>query len=156
MKRIWAPWRHEYVSTVHKSRACIFCRAQRSTNDRKHLVIHRGRHAMVLLNLYPYASGHLLIVPNRHVATLERLTDAERLELWQLAGEFTARLDKTMRPHGYNLGMNLGRAAGAGILGHLHLHLVPRWDGDTNFMTVAGDLRVISRSLDAVYRLLTI
>lgn len=154
LDRVWAPWRRRY-QTAPKPRGCVFCRALRSRQDRRHLVVQRGRHAFVMLNLYPYTNGHLLITPNRHVGRLERLTDAERVELWRLAGEFTGRLDRALKPHGYNLGVNLGRAAGAGVLGHLHLHLVPRWTGDTNFITPVGNLRVISDSLDAVYRLLT-
>ena len=154
MKRLWAPWRRQYLFGP-KTRGCVFCRARRATNDRRHLVVHRGRHALVMLNLYPYTNGHLLIAPNRHMNRVDRLTDAERVELWQLAGEFTQRLDRALAPHGYNIGMNVGRAAGAGIVGHLHLHVVPRWTGDTNFMTAASGTRVISDSLDAVYRLLT-
>ncbi len=153
MNRVWAPWRRHYL-TVPKRRGCIFCLAYRSRQDRRHRVLHRGRHAMVLMNLYPYTNGHLLVTPNRHINRLDRLTDAERVELWRLADRFIRRLDQTLKPHGYNLGVNLGRAAGAGIVGHLHLHLVPRWAGDTNFITSVGDLRVISDSLDAVYRLL--
>lgn len=107
-----------------------------------------------MLNLYPYTNGHVLIAPNRHVGRLDRLTDGERVALWQLAGEFTRRLDRALAPHGYNIGANLGRAAGAGVVGHLHLHVVPRWIGDTNFMPVLSDTRVISDSLDAVYHLL--
>lgn len=153
MTRVWAPWRRHYVAAP-KPRGCIFCLAHRSRQDRRHWVLHRGRHAMVLMNLYPYTNGHLLVTPNRHINRLDRLTDAERVELWRLADRFMRRLDRTLKPHGYNLGVNLGRAAGAGIVGHLHLHVVPRWAGDTNFMTSVGDLRVISDSLDAVYRLL--
>ena len=154
MDRVWAQWRRHYL-TAPKARGCVFCRAHRSTQDRRHWVVHRGRHALVLMNLYPYTNGHLLIAPNRHIGRLDRLTDAERVELWRLAGRFIQRLGRTLKPHGYNVGVNLGRAAGAGIVGHLHVHVVPRWVGDTNFLPVLGDTRVISDSLDAVYRRLT-
>lgn len=152
-KRLWAPWRRRYHEAP-KGRGCVFCRARRAADDRRHLVVHRAPQALVLLNLYPYTGGHLLIAPNRHVSRLDRLTDAERVALWRLAGECMRRLDRTLAPHGYNVGLNLGRAAGAGIVGHLHLHVVPRWTGDTNFMPVFSDARVISDSLDHLYRLL--
>ncbi|MBI4227529.1 MAG: HIT domain-containing protein, partial [Candidatus Omnitrophica bacterium] len=148
--RVWAPWRRRYL-LAPKGRGCLFCRARRARDDRRHWVVHRTRHAVVMLNLYPYTNGHVLIAPNRHVGRLDRLTDGERVALWQLAGEFTRRLDRALAPHGYNIGANLGRAAGAGVVGHLHLHVVPRWIGDTNFMPVLSDTRVISDSLDAVY-----
>ncbi len=154
--RLWAPWRAPYITRLGRRplRGCLFCRARRATNDRRHWVVHRGRHAFVLLNLYPYNNGHLLIAPLRHVATLAELKEAEMLELWHLATQFMQRLDQHLAPHGYNVGFNLGRPAGAGILGHLHLHIVPRWDGDTNFMSVTAGTKVISMSLDQLYRLL--
>lgn len=152
--RLWAPWRRGYIKQG-PPQGCFLCRARRATNDRRHWVVHRARHAFVLLNLYPYNNGHLLVAPYRHVARLDRLRDPELLECWRLADQFIRRLDRLMAPHGYNLGMNLGRSAGAGVPGHVHLHLVPRWRGDTNFMPVAGGTKVISDSLDAVYRLLT-
>ncbi len=169
--RLWAPWRAPYITHLDRRplRGCLFCRARRAgtargvasssesrraTHDRRHWVVHRGRRAFVLLNLYPYNNGHLLIAPLRHVATLAELTEAEILELWRLAARFIQRLDRQLAPHGYNVGLNLGRPAGAGVLGHLHLHIVPRWDGDTNFMSVTAGTKVISMSLDQLYRLL--
>lgn len=154
IKHLWAPWRGAYVRRGLLS-GCIFCRARRATNDRRAWVVHRGPSAFVMLNLYPYTNGHLLIAPYRHVGRLQRLREAELLELMQLTCRFMERLDRAISPHGYNMGINIGRAAGAGVPGHLHLHLVPRWEGDTNFMTSAASLRVISDSLDAMYELLT-
>ena len=153
LDRLWAPWRYQYV---HRPRGggCVFCRAKRARDARRHWVVYRGRHAFVILNLFPYNNGHLMVAPLRHVARLRDLRDAELVELWRLVDEFIRRLDRTIRPHGYNLGVNLGRPAGAGIPGHLHVHVVPRWTGDTNFMPVTGGTKVISHSLDAVYRLL--
>lgn len=154
--RLWAPWRAPYITHLDRRplRGCLFCRARRATNDRRHWVVHRGRQAFVLLNLYPYNNGHLLVAPLRHVATLAELKEAEMLELWRLANRFIQRLDRHLAPHGYNVGLNVGRPAGAGVLGHLHLHIVPRWDGDTNFMSVTAGTKVISMSLDQLYRLL--
>ena len=153
-ERLWAPWRRTYISQ-RPPPGCSLCRARRATNDRRHWVVDRGREAFVLLNRYPYTNGHLLIAPYRHVARLSALRKTERLEIWALADRFMRRLDRTVKPHGYNLGVNLGRSAGAGVPGHLHWHVVPRWQGDTNFMPIIAGTKVISDSLDAMYRLLT-
>ena len=152
--RVWAPWRQRYLRR-RQPKGCLFCRIVRSRQDRRHFVVHRGRSAFVVLNLYPYTNGHLMVVPNRHTAQLNALTPPERLELWQLAEQFMQRLGRVIAPHGYNLGINLGPVSGAGILGHLHLHVVPRWRGDVNFMTTIGQTRVISDSLAALYDRLT-
>lgn len=151
--RLWAPWRNSFLSAQPKRR-CIFCRAKRSRNDRAHHVIARGRRVFALLNRYPYNNGHLMIAPYRHVGTLEALQDQEWLEIVHLSRTLIARLRRSLRPHGFNAGFNLSRDAGAGIPGHLHLHLVPRWRGDTNFMPIIGRTKVISQSLDELYSLL--
>jgi ATP adenylyltransferase len=137
-----------------KGEGCVFCRAAAEGRDREDLVVHRGRAVLAILNRYPYASGHLMVVPARHVAALEDLTGEEAAELWSLLVRCKRALDAALGAQGYNVGFNLGRAAGAGIDAHLHLHVVPRWVGDTNFMPVLGDVRVMSQHLAEVYDLL--
>ena len=154
LARLWAPWRHRYL-TQQGRRRCIFCAAKRSTADRRHLVIARGRRVFALLNRYPYNNGHLLVAPYRHVGRLESLSTAEWTESLRLIRRLIRRLTTVLHPHGFNLGANLGRVAGAGIPGHLHVHLVPRWGADTNFMPVLANTKVISQSLDELYGLLT-
>ena len=156
MKQIWAPWRKRYV-TLRKHRAgCIFCRDWRApvSHDRKNLVVYRSRLSLIVLNLFPYNNGHLMVVPRRHVPTLEKLNARERLDLLSVIDLSLKILRKAFHPEGFNLGVNLGRAGGAGILGHVHLHVVPRWEGDTNFMPVITGAKVISDSLEGTYRLL--
>lgn len=154
--RLWAPWRSPYISQVRRDRArCIFCRAKRTRDDRRAQIVFRGQRTFVLINRYPYNPGHLMVAPNRHIGSIGRLATEERAELLQVAGRMVAMLGKTMAPHGYNLGINMGRVAGAGIPGHLHLHIVPRWSGDTNFMPVIGHTKVMSQSLEALFDLIT-
>jgi ATP adenylyltransferase len=138
---LWAPWRLEYIEHANESERCIFCEPE---DD---LVVHRGSAVFVLLNRFPYTAGHLLVAPRRHVGSLGALTDAEALEIHRLAAGAIAALGAEYTPEGYNLGWNLGRVAGAGIVDHVHLHVVPRWDGDTNFMPVLADVRVIPEAL---------
>ncbi|MHB8765877.1 MAG: HIT family protein [Deferrisomatales bacterium] len=147
---IWAPWRLEYIRGP-KPEGCVFCRAAQEGPDREHLVLCRGRHAFVILNRYPYTAGHLMVVPCRHVADPGDLEPVEWAEVGALTVRAKAALDREFRPQGYNVGMNLGPAAGAGIADHLHLHVVPRWVGDTNFMPVLGAVGVISQHLDDIY-----
>jgi len=151
-QRLWAPWRTGYITrAVRRRQPCIFCRAARAKDDRAMHVIARGTRAFCLLNKYPYNAGHLMIAVTRHVGELSALTRQERSELMELAARMVKALTKAIRPHGFNLGVNLGRPAGAGIPGHVHLHVVPRWEGDTNFMPVTGGTKVMSRSLDDLY-----
>ena len=138
---LWAPWRLEYIAKADEEGECIFC----APDER--LLVHRGERALVLLNKFPYSSGHLLAAPFRHVGGYEELTDDEALELHRLAAAGMAALTRISSPHGFNLGWNLGRVAGAGILDHVHQHVVPRWAGDTNFMPVLADVRVIPEAL---------
>ena len=148
MDRLWAPWRLAYVTAEPTPATdCIFCdtRVGRDID----LVVYRGRHTYVILNLYPYNNGHLMVVPNRHISALESLTDAEQFELMKLTRLSEIALNEAYRPHGINVGINLGKAAGAGIENHLHVHLVPRWSGDTNFMTAVGHTRVLPEDLGA-------
>jgi ATP adenylyltransferase len=149
-RNLWAPWRIEYVRGP-KREGCVFCDALAAGADREHLVLHRGERVFVILNRYPYTAGHLMVVPNRHAAGMEELSGAEAAELWELAVRARSALEAVYRPSGYNVGLNLGPAAGAGVGDHLHLHLVPRWIGDTNFMAVLDDVRVISQHLTEIY-----
>ena len=146
MERLWAPWRVDYV-TGEQPKGCVFCRKLASDDDAANHVLHRGEHNALLVNTFPYNSGHLMIVPVRHVGQLGDLHPDELLELGQLLQVATRALERTMQPHGFNIGMNLGRVAGAGIQDHVHYHLVPRWSGDTNFMPVTGETKVVSESL---------
>ena len=154
LDRLWAPWRSEFVSQRRRP-GCVFCAAKRAKAHRQRYVVARGERVFALLNRYPYNNGHLLIAPYRHVGRFESLTAAEWAGMFQLCRRLLHRLRRLLRPHGFNLGMNLERAAGAGIPGHLHLHVVPRWHGDTNFMPVAAGTRVVSQSLDELHALLT-
>jgi ATP adenylyltransferase len=145
-KPLWAPWRLEYIRSAGEQESCIFCAAL-DRPDEEGLVVARGAHAFVLLNRFPYSSGHLLVAPVRHTGEFDSLDDAEVLELHRLASQGMAALAETYKPEGYNLGWNLGRVAGAGVLDHVHLHVVPRWGGDTNFMPVLADVKVLPEHL---------
>jgi ATP adenylyltransferase len=148
MERLWAPWRSAYVTSSGGSDTeCIFCST--SEPDGARLVVARGRVSFVILNLYPYNSGHLMVVPNRHAPNLATLTEDEQAELMRLTRHAEMALTEAYAPHGINVGINLGKAAGAGVLDHLHVHVVPRWNGDTNFMTAVGDTRVLPEDLNA-------
>lgn len=150
MQNLWAPWRMEFIESP-KSDRCFMCDALADTDDRRHLLLHRSAVGMVMMNRYPYTNGHLLIAPLRHEGEFTRLTDPERLELMRLADRCVRILTDLCRPEGFNLGFNLGRVAGAGLESHLHLHIVPRWNGDTNFMPVFADVRVVPQALDDLY-----
>ena len=175
LRRIWAPWRSVYFATIDAGGGCPFCGRERTTqnvergtqnaesasdaspfsvpsspfssDDARDLVIHRGAHCYVLMNLYPYTNGHVMVIPYRHNGELADLSPEEIAEMWALAERSTRALTRAFKAQSFNLGMNLGRGAGAGVLGHLHLHVVPRWIGDTNFMTVSAGTRVISEAL---------
>jgi ATP adenylyltransferase len=149
MERLFSPWRYGYVTSASEPPpTCIFCHALEG-EDAAPLIVARGRTAYVILNLYPYNSGHLMVVPNRHVATLAAMTAEELSELMSLVQRSEIALAEVYAPHGMNVGLNLGRAAGAGIADHLHVHAVPRWSGDTSFMSVVGDVRVLPEELPA-------
>ena len=151
MNRLWAPWRLAYVSGAQPATGCVFCEALRGDDDRGRLVLHRGRTGFLILNAYPYALGHVLAVLNRHVGSVEEATPDELGEAMTLVQQATAALRHAYRPDGFNIGLNQGRVAGAGIEGHLHVHVVPRWNGDTNFMAVLGDVKVLPEALDATW-----
>ena len=151
MERIWAPWRQSYVTNSRPDNGCIFCPNQAGRDDRERLILTRSDHSLMMLNRYPYSGGHLMVAPFRHTAEMDDLSDAELLDLMQLLRKGRALLRRVANPDGFNLGVNLGRAAGAGVEEHLHMHIVPRWNGDCNFMTVVGDVRVIPEGLTAAY-----
>jgi ATP adenylyltransferase len=145
-EQLWAPWRLEYVQKADELPGCVFCLAAEG-EDEERLVVHRGLSAFVLLNRFPYASGHLMVAPLRHEGDFAALEDAEVLEIHRLAAQGMGALAQVFSPQGYNAGWNLGRVAGAGIVDHVHLHVVPRWVGDTNFMPVLADVKVIPEHL---------
>ena len=147
-KPLWAPWRLEYIQQADELPGCVFCsEAAGELPEDESLLVHKGQSALVILNKYPYSSGHLLVAPHRHVGEFEELSDDEALEVHRLAGGGIAALAQTYAPQGYNLGCNLGRIAGAGLPGHVHLHVVPRWAGDTSFMPVLADVKVLPEHL---------
>lgn len=147
MERLWTPWRLAYVTAASTGTPeCVFCDAVAEGADPS-LIVHRGATCFVILNLYPYNNGHLMVVPYRHVGRLARLNPAEQTELMHLTRIVEMALQELYEPHGFNMGLNLGKPAGAGVLDHLHMHVVPRWNGDTNFMTVVGETRVLPEDL---------
>ena len=145
-RQLWAPWRLEYVSKADEEEGCVFCRAL-ERDDEELLVVRRGDRAFVLLNKFPYSSGHLMVAPKRHVGDFGALEADEVSEIHALAARGIDALKDTYRPDGFNLGWNLGRVAGAGVVDHVHLHVVPRWSGDTNFMPVLADVKVLPEHL---------
>ena len=157
MDRLWAPWRKAYIRPENRAKKsrCLFCDLARQTPGPENHVFLKSRLSFAVLNLYPYNNGHVMIVPRKHTDRLSVLSRAEKLDWLELYQKTLAALQKTIKPHGFNVGMNLGTAAGAGIPKHLHLHIVPRWNGDTNFMPVLSGDKVISESLGSVYRLLS-
>src|SRR3954447_21104500 len=152
MDRLWAPWRLEYIQTVDELPGCFLCNAAASDDDATHLLVHRGEHAFVLLNKFPYASGHLMVAPARHEGDFAGLGREEAAEIHSLASAALGALAETMSPQGFNLGWNLGRVAGAGVVDHVHMHVVPRWAGDTNFMPVLADVKVLPEALEETRR----
>ncbi len=150
MERLWTPWRLAYV-TGEAPASCILCEKWSSADDRENLVLFRGVRAYILMNLFPYNPGHLMVAPVAHRATLPALDPETRAEIFELASLATDVLNRVMTPNGFNLGMNLGRSAGAGIADHLHLHVVPRWEGDTNFMPLLANTRVLPETLPQTY-----
>jgi ATP adenylyltransferase len=146
-KPLWAPWRLEYIAHADEQDGCVFCAEAGGELGDDTLVVQRGERCLALLNKFPYSSGHLMVAPLRHVGGFEELDDAEALELHRLAGDGMAALAAVYAPQGFNLGWNLGRVAGAGIVDHVHQHVVPRWGGDTNFMPVLADVKVLPEHL---------
>ncbi len=153
MRQLWAPWRLEYIQS-EPTEGCIFCTKPGEEEDEENLIVWRGMYAFVMLNRFPYASGHAMAVPYRHTADPSALLPEEVAGLWEAVTRTLRVLRRVMKPDGFNIGMNLGRAAGAGIEDHLHIHIVPRWVGDTNFMPVLAEVKVIPQHLREAYRLL--
>ena len=151
MDFLWSPWRYQYVANIHNADGCVFCIDASTAKDAERLILFRGQDHFIILNLFPYTCGHLLIAPYRHLSALSELSAEQNLELMDLTQRGVAALRKIYRPDGFNLGMNLGKCAGAGIDQHLHLHIVPRWCGDANFMTVSGETRVLPEALQTTY-----
>jgi len=154
MDQLWAPWRLAYVAAAKppaENDPCFICRGLADVNDREHLIALRTTHSVVVLNRFPYNNGHLLVAPKAHIGSLADLSAEQILDTQQTLTRMMRLLDGLMHPEGYNIGLNLGRVAGAGLPGHVHWHIVPRWNGDTNFMPVLTDVRVIAQALDALY-----
>jgi ATP adenylyltransferase len=156
MERIWAPWRQTYVSNTKPDNGCIFCPEHTGKADQERLILARSNSSLLMLNRYPYTGGHLMVAPQRHTAELDDLSDAELLDLMRLLCRGRALLKRVANPDGFNVGINLGKAAGAGVEDHVHIHIVPRWNGDSNFMTVVGDVRVIPDGLTETYERLSV
>ncbi len=152
MKQLWAPWRMTYIENHEKVDGCVFCNAQAKEDSADNLIAHRGERAYVILNRYPYTGGHLMVVPFEHKAILEELDAQTRSEMMELTSRCMTILRKLYKPQGFNMGANIGEAAGAGVKEHVHIHIVPRWKGDTNFMSALGETRVIPEDLEVTYQ----
>jgi ATP adenylyltransferase len=150
MDYLWTPWRYAYVSSADQAVGCVLCDSQKR-DDRKALIVHRGRDCYIILNIFPYTSGHVMIVPFEHVDELQKLDPAAATEMMFLAQRMEAVLREAYHPDGINLGMNIGKAAGAGVAGHIHMHVLPRWTADSNFMTTVGETRVLPESLEQTW-----
>jgi ATP adenylyltransferase len=151
MDRLWSPWRYTYVKSAGPEVACIFCAKAAEQKDEENFILFRGEYNFVLLNIFPYTSGHLMIAPYSHVATLEQAEPAATAELMMLTRNAEIAIRRAYQPSGLNIGMNIGSAAGAGVAGHIHMHVLPRWQGDANFMTTVAETRVLPEDLTATY-----
>lgn len=151
MDRLWSPWRYRYISGAAPAGECIFCDKPAANDDREHLIVHRGEYNFVLLNLYPYTSGHVMVAPYQHIALLEDAPAPTAAELMYLTQRAQRHLRETYNAPAFNVGMNIGAAAGAGVAGHIHMHVLPRWPGDANFMTTVAETRVIPEDLGAAW-----
>jgi len=155
MKNLWAPWRMKYIKDEYsKPQGCVFCQKLEQKKDKENFILFRGETAFIIMNLYPYNNGHLMVIPNRHISDFISLTEEETKEITSLLKKSSIALTKTMNPQGFNIGLNLGRVAGAGIAEHIHWHIVPRWEADTNFMPVVNNVTVIPQALEESYNLL--
>ena len=155
MKRLWSPWRMEYILSK-KGRECIFCDKTADNDDKSNYILHRGKKCYVMLNLYPYNNGHLMVIPYQHVPSPEQLEEEVLTEMMLMVGQGLEALRRAMNPDGFNIGLNIGKAAGAGIEEHAHIHVVPRWKADTNFMPIFSHTRVIPELLDDTYQKLKV
>ncbi len=157
MDRLWAPWRSKYIESFsnenpNEKKECLFCEKANSTDDEKNLILLRGEHCYIIMNLFPYNSGHIMVVPYKHTPNFPDLSNDEMLDIMKLIKKGISALEIALKPHGFNIGANLGRVSGAGVAEHLHFHIVPRWNGDTNFMPVISETKVISELLSDTYR----
>jgi ATP adenylyltransferase len=152
MDYLWTPWRYAYITNADKATGCIFCAAPAEQEDRKTLIVHRAQHCYVILNAYPYTNGHVMVVPYAHLDELQKLPPESAAEMMTLAQHMERVLRNLYRPDGLNVGMNIGKAAGAGIAGHIHMHVLPRWVADANFMSVVGEVRVLPETLDLTWQ----
>ena len=152
MDYLWTPWRYAYVSSTEKTAGCVFCDAPKEKDDAKVLIVHRGQYCFVILNAYPYTPGHVMIVPYQHLDELQKLPVEAAQEMMALSQRMETVLRELYRPDGINLGMNIGKAAGAGIAGHIHMHVLPRWVADVNFVSVVGETRILPETLDVTWR----
>ena len=150
MEHIWSPWRYKYIASADREPGCVFCKA-RDGDDREYFIIHRASLNFIILNLYPYTSGHLMIVPYQHVASLSALVADTTTQMMELTKRAQSALETEYDPDGFNIGMNLGRSAGAGVAEHVHMHVVPRWTGDANFVSIVGETRVLPEDLTTTY-----
>lgn len=155
MENMWSPWRMKYINDSENFEGCVFCIAPQKNDDEDMLIVHRGKAAFVILNRYPYTSGHLMVVPYSHVSSIEMLTPEVRFEMIELVNTALSVLRSAYKPDGFNVGINMGSAGGAGIAEHAHIHVVPRWAGDTNFMSAVGETRVIPEDLAVTYKRIT-
>lgn len=152
MDYIWTPWRYHYIKSAHNEEGCVLCKLAESQDDEKDLVVYRGRSNFIVLNRYPYTSGHVMIVPFEHAACLEEVDREVAEEMIHLTQSLETAIRKLYRPQGLNIGMNIGKAAGAGVAGHIHMHVLPRWVADSNFMTVVGETRMLPEDLSETWR----
>jgi ATP adenylyltransferase len=152
MDYLFSPWRYAFVSQAHKTSGCLFCELPRAGDDEKTLIVHRDKYCYVILNAYPYTSGHVMVVPFQHTGELRELSQPAAQEMMALTQRLESILREVYEPEGLNLGMNLGKAAGAGIPGHIHMHVLPRWAADANFISVIGETRVLPEDLATTYK----
>lgn len=155
MDHLWSPWRYQYLTEARKFEGCIFCNMAASSHDEENLIVHRGEFNFVVLNRYPYTSGHVMVVPFAHASQLNAIEEAASAELMKLIRLAESHLRAIYKPDGLNIGMNLGISAGAGIAGHIHMHVLPRWIGDSNFMTTIGETRILPEDLDVTWKRLS-
>lgn len=157
MDRLWAPWRSKYIESFSnenpdEKKECLFCEKAASTEDEKNLILYRSKHCYIIMNLFPYNSGHIMVVPYKHTPNFSDLSDDEMVDIMKIIKRGISALEIALKPHGFNIGANLGKVSGAGIADHIHFHIVPRWNGDTNFMPVISETKVISEFLSDTYR----
>jgi ATP adenylyltransferase len=152
VNHLWSPWRYQYIQADKSGAGCIFCEKAAAQQDEENLIVHRADHNFLILNLYPYTTGHLMVVPYEHVDSLAKASEASLHEMMLLTRDAENRLESIYHPHGFNIGMNVGESAGAGVAGHIHMHVLPRWRGDANFLSTVGETRVMPEDLKVTWR----